>query len=181
MHWMFLISTDCESRTPARVLQVLDNQRVRTISLLISTAGTGTTIHAVVDVESGKAAQIRDLLGRIPSIETVDCLAGEDSHWCRLTLLRIGYDSLSRPAILEAAAKLKLAIVQAGAYWAVVAADNFWSQIGDIEECFRSLGASVSIVQTAVGFRDEPTEEIRPTQSGCRTLAHPLGLAEPTG
>lgn len=77
MHWMFLISADCESRAPARVLQILDNQRVSIISLLISTAGAGMTIRAVVDGEREKVSRVQQLLRKLPSIETVECRSAE--------------------------------------------------------------------------------------------------------
>ncbi len=151
MHWMFLVTADPEFRTHARVLQVLDQQRVLIHSFAVSN-DQWATIHTLVELEAEKVYRIRELLRRIPAVHRVECFAPPDGVCRTVALFEVTCDSLTQLPVLQAAAALGLRVVSVDSCSVVIEAVSSFQETASFELVFRRHGVLTTIAKTTLGI-----------------------------
>jgi acetolactate synthase small subunit len=151
MQWMFLVSADLEFRTHARVLQVLDQQRVPIHSFAVSN-DEWATIHALLELDPEKVYRVRELLRRIPAVHRVECFAPSEGICRTVALFEVSCDSLTQLPVLQAAAALDLAVVSVDSCAVVVEAIGSFSEIAGFERVYSQHGALTTVARTTLGI-----------------------------
>src|ERR1700722_14548609 len=105
MKWMFLVTADFEPRTHARILQVLDNQRISIHSFVVSTDTEWVTVHTLSELDRDKVDRVRALLLSVESVHRVECFAASDGICRTVALFDVSCDSSTQLPVLQAAGR----------------------------------------------------------------------------
>lgn len=158
MKWMFLITADLQSRTHARILQLLDNQRIRIHSFVVSAGEQWGTVHALVEIDAEKADRVRALLLRLESVYRVECFAAFQGVCRTVALFEVCCDITTQLSVLQAAAALGLTVVSVHGSSVVIQAVGSTGDIASFEGVFAQHGMLTTVAKATVGVvrsRDE--------------------------
>ncbi len=150
MKWMFLVTADPEYRTHARVLQVLDQQRVPIHSFAVSN-NEWATIHMLVDLHPEKVYRVQEMLRRIPAVHRVESFAPPDGVCRTIALFEVGCDTMTQPRVLQAAAALDLTVVSVDSGSVVIEAVGSLQEITSIERWLCQHGAVTTVARATLG------------------------------
>lgn len=142
MKWMFLVTADLQSRTHARILQVLDNQRIHIHSFVVSSSEEWVSVHALVEIETERIERVRALLLRIDSIYRVECFAAFDGVCRTIALFEVCCDRATQLSTLQAAAALGLAVISADLSSVLIQAVGSSQEIAATRMFLRSKASS---------------------------------------
>lgn len=151
MKWMFLVMADLHSRTHARILQVLDNQRIPIQSFVVSAGAEWGTVHALVEVDPEKAGRVRALLLRLESVYRVECFAAFDGVCRTVALFEVTCDCLTQLPVLQAASALGLPVVSINSYSVIIEAVGSSEQIANFEGVFAQHGVLTTVAKATLG------------------------------
>jgi hypothetical protein len=162
MKWMFLVTADLHSRTHARILQVLDNQRIQIHSFVVSAGEEWGTVHAMVEIEAEKVDRVRDLLLRIDAVSRAECFAAFDGVCRTVALFEICCDMTTQLPVLQAAAALGLHVVSVNLCSVVIEAIGSSQEILSYEGVFAQHGILTTVARATLGvIREEDRRSIR--------------------
>lgn len=151
MKWMFLVTADLQSRTHARILQVLDNQRIHIHSFVVSTGEEWGSVHALVEIETERVERVRTLLLKIDSIYRVECFAAFDGVCRTAALFEICCDRTTQLPVLQAASALGLTVISADLCSVVIQAVGSSQEIASYEDVFAQLGMLCTAAKATLG------------------------------
>lgn len=156
MQWMFLVTTDLQSRTHARILQVLDNQRLQIHSFVASAGQEWGTVHALVEIVSENADRVRALLLRIESVHRVKCFAAFEGVCRTVALFEVCCDFSTQLPVLQAAGALGLPVVSIHPTSVVVEAVGSAQEIAGYARVFGQHGMLSTVAKATLGaFQEE--------------------------
>jgi acetolactate synthase small subunit len=165
MKWMFLVTADLQSRTHARILQVLDNQRIQIHSFVVSAGEEWSSVHALLEIEPEKASRVRALLLRLESVYRVECFVAFDGICRTVALFEVCCDMMTRLPVLQAAAALGLSVVSVNSGSVVIEAVGSSQEIAEFESVFAQHGVLTAVAKATLGIersRDgQPHEQFR--------------------
>lgn len=164
MKWMFLVTADLQSRTHARILQVLDNQRIPIQSFVLSAGEEWGTVHALVEIDPEKASRLRALLLRLESVYRVESFAASDGICRTVALFEVCCDMMTRLPVLQAAAALGLPIVSVNSGSVVIEAVGSSREVAGFESIFAQHGVLNTVAKATLGIerrRDKAHEQFR--------------------
>lgn len=152
MKWMFLVTADLEPRTHARILQVLDNQRIPVHSFVVSTCGDWVTVHTLLETDPDHASRVRALLLRVESVHRVACFAASDGICRTVALLEVICDVTTQLPVLQSAAALGLLVVNVNHYSVVIQAVGSTQEIANFEGVFAQHGVITTVAKATLGI-----------------------------
>ena len=156
MKWMFLVTADLEPRTHARILQVLDNQRIPIHSFVVSTGTHWVTVHAVLETDPDHVSRVRASLLRVESVRRVECFAASDGICRTVALFEVTCDMTTQLPVLQSAAALGLPVVSVNHYSVVIEAVGSTQEIANFEGVFAQHGVITMVAKATLGFvRDQ--------------------------
>jgi acetolactate synthase small subunit len=151
MKWMFLVTADLQSRAHARILQVLDNQRIQIHSFALSPGEEWGTVHVLVEIDPEKASHVRALLLRLESVYRVECFAAFDGVCRTVALFEICCDMMTQLPILQAASALGLPVVSVNSSSVVIQAVGSSEEIANFEGVFAQHGVLTTVAKATLG------------------------------
>lgn len=151
MKWMFLVTADLEARTHARILQVLDNQRIPIHSFVVSTGRDWVTVHTLLETDPGQVTRVRALLLRVEAVHRVECFAAADGICRTVALFEVTCDSSTQLPVLQAAAALGLLVVSVNHYSVIIEAVGTSQDIANFEGVFTRHGVITTIAKATLG------------------------------
>jgi acetolactate synthase small subunit len=152
MRWMFLVTADHEPRTHARILQVLDNQRISIHSFVVSTDSEWVTVHTLLELDAERVNRVRSLLLRVESVHRVECFATSDAICRTVALFEVSCDMTTQLPVLQAAAALGLLVVSVNHYSVVVEAVGSTQEISNYEGVFAQHGVITTVAKATLGI-----------------------------
>ena len=156
MKWMFLVMADLEPRTHARILQVLDNQRIPIHSFVVSTGTDWVTVHTLLELESDKTNRVRALLLRVEAVHRVECFAAKDGICRTVALFEVTCDMTTQLPVLQSAAALGLLVVSVNHYSVIIEAVGSCLEIANFEGVFAQQGVITTVAKATLGIvRDQ--------------------------
>jgi acetolactate synthase small subunit len=165
MKWMFLVTADLEARTHARILQVLDNQRIHIHSFVVSAGEEWGTVHVLAEVDPEKAGRLRALLLKLESIYRVECFAAFDGLCRTVALFEVCCDMATQLPVLQAASALGLPILSVNSGSVIIEAVGSSGEIAKFEGVFAQHGVLTTVAKATLGVvrnRDgQPHEQFR--------------------
>jgi acetolactate synthase small subunit len=156
MKWMFLVTADLECRMHARILQVLDNQRIQIHSFVVSAGEEWGTVHALVEIDQEKVDRVRALLLRLESVYRVESYAACAGACRTVALFEIGCDVLTQLPVLQAAAALGLAVVGVNSGSVVIEAIGTSEEITSYETALARHGMLTAVAKATLGVIRDP-------------------------
>jgi acetolactate synthase small subunit len=151
MKWMFLVTADLQSRTHARILQVLDNQRIPIHSFVVSAGDQWGTVHALIEIDPEKVNRVRGLLLKLESVYRVECFAASDGICRTVALYEVCCDMTTQLPVLQAAAALGLLVVSANPCSLVIEAIGSFREIASFESVFSQHGVITTVAKATLG------------------------------
>ena len=165
MKWMFLVTADLQSRTHARILQVLDNQRIRIHSFVVSTGEEWGTVLALVEIDPEKASRVCALLLRLQSVYRVESFAAFDGVCRTVALFEVCCDMLTQLPVLQAASALGLPILSVNSGSVIIEAVGSSEEIANFEGVFAQHGVLTTVAKATLGLvrnrEGQPREQFR--------------------
>lgn len=152
MKWMFLVTADLEPRTHARILQVLDNQRIPIHSFVVSTGTDWVTVHTLLETDPGQVARVRALLLRVEAVHRVECFAASDGICRTVALFEVTCDNSTQLPVLQSAAALGLLVVSVNHYSVVIEAVGSTQEIANFEGVFAQHGLITTVAKATLGI-----------------------------
>lgn len=152
MKWMFLITADLEPRTHARILQVLDNQRIPIHSFVVSTGTDWVTVHTLLETDPGHVTRVRALLLRVEAVHRVECFAATDGICRTVALFEVTCDSSTQLPVLQSAAALGLLVVSVNHYSVIIEAVGSTQEIANFEGVFAQHGVITTVAKATLGI-----------------------------
>jgi acetolactate synthase small subunit len=152
MQWMLLVTARAGARAHARVLQVLDNQRVVPLSFAVADGPEPSTIHIFVDIDESRVGRMQELLRRIPAVLRVEGFAPAAGICRTVALLEITCDMLTRLPVLQTAAALGLRVVGLDSGSAVVEIAGSCDEVARLAEIFSQHGVLTTVAKTTLGI-----------------------------
>ncbi len=110
MYWIYLLTADDRPRVQSRILQVLDNQRIRVDSFVSVRLGNEVYVRIFADTGECEGMRLKALLHRIEDVKTISASqngAGEKST----ALFTIACSQRERASLLDTLAALGAAVV----------------------------------------------------------------------
>jgi acetolactate synthase small subunit len=167
MKWMFLVTADLESRTHARILQVLDNQRIQIHSFVVSADEKWGTVHALVEIEPEKANRVRSLLLKLETVYRIDDFAAFDRECRTVALFEVFCGIATQPSILHTANALGFLVVRTKRCSVVIEVVGSGPEIANCESVLAQLGALKTIAKATFGVvTDEDQRTDAETETG---------------
>lgn len=161
MRWMFLVTADLQPRAHARILQVLDNQRVHIHSFVVTQGAEWCTAHVLLDLDAEKANRIRALLLRVESVYRVESFETSDGICRTVALFEICCDMMTQLPVLQAASAFALLVVSVNSCSMVIEAVGSIQEIAGFESVFSQLGALKAVAKATLGVVQSRDEQIR--------------------
>jgi acetolactate synthase small subunit len=152
MKWMFLVTADLSPRTHARILQVLDNQRIPIHSFVVSTDSEWVTVHALIELDRDKVNRVRALLLRVESVHRIECFADSEGICRTVALFDVSCDSSTQLPVLQAAAALGLLVVRVNHYSVVIEAVGSAQEVANYEGVFAQYGVITTVAKATLGI-----------------------------
>lgn len=162
MKWMFLVTADLEARTHARILQVLDNQRIQIHSFVVSAGDDWGAVHVLIEIDPEKARRVRALLLRLESVYRVDCFGIFDGICRTVAVFEVCCDMTTQLPVLQAAAALRLTVVSVSPSSVVIEAVGTAQEIASYESVFAQYGVLTTVAKATLGIalsRNEQDDE----------------------
>ncbi len=151
MRCMFVVTTSLERRAHARVLQVLDNQKIDVHSFVASTDLDCRAIHALLEIDSATAVRVHNLLLRVESVLTVGYLQPSQRGCRTMALSEIRCDHNSQLKAVENTAALEFEVVEAGPRSMVVEIAGSFTGTEQYEKILSRFGEVILLAKATFG------------------------------
>lgn len=152
MKWMLLVTADLKSRTHARILQVLDNQRIPIHSFVVSSGQEWGTLHIFVTIDPTEVDRVRGLLLNLESVYRVECFSAFDGVCRTVALWEVCCNSLTRLPVLEAASAMGLPVLNVDSSSVIIEAVGTSEQIANFEGVFARHGVLTTVAKATLGI-----------------------------
>jgi acetolactate synthase small subunit len=117
MRWMYLVVTENEPRTEARVFQIVDQQQVPVLAFSAYRLEDELFMTLTVEADGPKSKRIESLLRKLQAILRVDAFPELDALVRTLALIKVRCDLFTRDPLLQMLGATKWRIVQFHPLW----------------------------------------------------------------
>jgi acetolactate synthase small subunit len=171
MRWMYLVVTENEPRTEARVFQIVDNQQVPILAFSAYRLEEELFMTLTVEADVSKAERIESLLRKLQAILRVDAFPELDGLVRTLALIKVRCDLFTRDPLLQMLGAAKWRIVQFHPLWIGIEVVGTEQEVAEFCVFSQSYGPveTMSIVSVPMRARamaqsqneDPPTSEVQ--------------------
>jgi acetolactate synthase small subunit len=157
MRWMYLVVSENEPRTEARVFQIVDHQEAPVLVLSAYRREDELFMTLIVEADSHKGKRIECLLRRLQSGLRVDAFPEEDSLVRTLALIKVGCDMGTRDPLLQMLGATRWRIVQFHPLWITVEVVGTEREVAEFCAFIQSYGPVEAMSIAAVPMRARST------------------------